>query len=505
MAYGRLRDDSAEALSVTAALGIAKGTLEGIRVKIIGEVSELTDKSGYKAVYFSLKDKSSTMKCLIWKNVYEQMGVRLYLGALVEVTGRFSLNPKKGSMSFNVTGIELAGEGYLRMQVANLAKKLQAEGLMNPARKRRMPHLPERIGLVTSPRGAAVHDVLRTLRRRYPLGRVMLAGVPVEGAQAVENIIGGIRVVVEAGAEVVLVVRGGGQYEDFMPFNDERLARVIASCPVPVVTGIGHEPDNTIADMVADVRQSTPTGAAEHVAPDTASLRLHLDSMLSSMTGNIHVDLSRRRQRIASVGSVMAGGLRARLTSSRLRLERIALTPLFAEPQRLFEDEAESLDALTDRLRTALPRVIERDRSSLARTENFLKRSLPGLCTVPVQRVSSLRTRLAISLPKSLEAYSQRTSVLGDRLAYLGPRITQSHAHEMSLAAARLHSLSPLTVIARGYAFAEDKQGKVVKSVDALVPGESIKVTVADGVLGCRVESTQKIDMAIGSWEDCDE
>ena len=133
-------------------------------------------------------------------------------------------------------------------------------GLMDPARKRPLPAYPETIGLVTSPRGAAVHDVLRTLRRRYPLARILFAGVPVEGPGAADGLVDGLAKVVFAGAEVVLLVRGGGSFEDLMPFNDRRLARTIAACPVPVVTGIGHEPDTSIADMVADVRASTPNG-----------------------------------------------------------------------------------------------------------------------------------------------------------------------------------------------------------------------------------------------------
>ena len=246
-----------EALSVSAAITIAKSLLQQHAFRITGEVSELSDKPGYKAVYFTIKDNDATLSCLMWKNRYAQAGVPLRIGAKVVVTGKFTIFAPKGRMNFEVSSLSLAGDGDLRAQVAALAEKLRQEGLMDTARKRPLVIYPQRIGLVTSPRGAAVHDVLRTLRRRFPAAKILLAGVPVEGKQASLNMIEALHTVVAAGAEEVLVVRGGGSFEDLMPFNDEALARAIAQCPVPVITGIGHEPDTSIADMVADYRAST--------------------------------------------------------------------------------------------------------------------------------------------------------------------------------------------------------------------------------------------------------
>ena len=157
-------------LSVSAALSLAKGALEGVTVRLVGEVSEVSAKPGYKAVYFTVKDASAALPCMMWNNRYRAAGVELRVGMLVELAGRFTLYAAKGRMNFDVFSVSLAGEGNLRLQVANLARKLQAEGLMDPARKRPLPALPLRVGIVTSPRGAVVHDMLRTLRRRYPPG-----------------------------------------------------------------------------------------------------------------------------------------------------------------------------------------------------------------------------------------------------------------------------------------------------------------------------------------------
>ena len=315
-------------LSVSEAMQAAKRSLESITVKLIGEVSEVNAKAGYKAVYFTVKDAGASLPCMIWLNRYHQSGVQLCVGQRVELTGRFTLYAPKGRMNFDVFSISLAGEGDLRRRVAELAQRLEREGLMAASRKRPVGSLYEHIGLVTSPRGAAVHDVLRTIRRRFPVARISLAGVAVEGSQAPQGIVFGIDACVRAGCEVILVVRGGGSFEDLMPFNDERLARAIAACPVPVVTGIGHEPDTSIADMVADVRSSTPTAAAERVSPDSSTLLRELDARAASMSAS---------QRLA-------------IERYEARLGHIASRPLFKDPHLLH-----------DRLSRALPECLAKD------------------------------------------------------------------------------------------------------------------------------------------------
>ena len=326
-------------LSVSEAMQAAKRSLESITVKLIGEVSEVNAKAGYKAVYFTVKDAGASLPCMIWLNRYHQSGVQLCVGQRVELMGRFTLYAPKGRMNFDVFSISLAGEGDLRRRVAELAQRLEREGLMAASRKRPVGSLYEHIGLVTSPRGAAVHDVLRTIRRRFPVARISLAGVAVEGSQAPQGIVFGIDACVRAGCEVILVVRGGGSFEDLMPFNDERLARAIAPCPVPVVTGIGHEPDTSIADMVADVRSSTPTAAAERVSPDSSTLLRELDARAASMSAS---------QRLA-------------IERYEARLGHIASRPLFKDPHLLFSTDLLTLDLLHDRLSRALPECLAKD------------------------------------------------------------------------------------------------------------------------------------------------
>ena len=458
MARGEREGAASEALSVSGAMALAKGALEGVVVRLVGEVSEVSNKPGYKAVYFTVKDERAALPCMMWNNRFNAAGVALRVGQLVELTGRFTLYAPKGRMNFDVFSLSLAGEGRLRQQVAELARRLEAEGLMDPGRKRPLPAYPLAIGLVTSPRGDAVHDVLRTLRRRFPLSRVVLAGVAVEGAQAPAGIVEGLRRVVEAGVEMVLVVRGGGSFEDLMPFNDERLARTIARCPVPVVTGIGHEPDTSIADMVADVRASTPTAAAEAASPSRESLERHFAARARSLS----VCAERALERAAA------------------DVRRCATRPLFRDAQLLFSVEAQTLDLAAERLARALPANLERDAAAVARQ----------------------RERLARVLPSAVERGCAQVGRGRERLAACGGALVPRFAQEAAVAAARLHDLSPLAVLGRGFAIARTPAGAVVKSVEAVRQGDALDVSLSDGVLSCRVEATRRIDTDIVEWKD---
>lgn len=445
--------ESPQALTVSGAMALAKGALQSVNVRLVGEVSEVSDKPGYKAVYFTVKDERASLPCMMWNNRYRASGVKLAVGQLVELTGRFSLYEAKGRMNFDVFSVALAGEGDLRLQIANLARKLEAEGLMAPERKRPLPKYPQVIGLVTSPRGDAVHDVLRTLRHRWPLARVVFAGVPVEGAGAPAALCEGLRCVVAAGAQVVLLVRGGGSFEDMLPFSDESVARMVAACPVPVVTGIGHEPDNCIADMVADVRTSTPTQAALFASPAPEEMGAMLESMAKGL----------------------GSGLAQAASRARLRLAAVASRPLFVDPHALLAGQALGLDQARERLSRALPRLTEGPRAALGFEASRLAGAGRSFTVSPRQDLSHLEQRLSLS----------------------GESLTTPFRSQVALAASRLQDLSPLSAIARGFAMATTEQGQVVRSIDQVAVGQQIEVTLSDGVLECAVSGKEKKEL---SW-----
>lgn len=380
------------ALTVTEAMTRAKGALEAVRVSVIGEVSEFNDKPGYKAAYFTVCDAGAAMPCLMWRDAYDASGIPLRCGMLVELVGQFSAYVPKGRMQFTVRQLSLAGEGVLRMQVAEIARRLEFEGLMRPERKRPLPRHPERIAVVTSPRGKAIHDVLRTLRRRYPLAELLVAGVQVEGEGAEAALVEGLRAAIEAAPDVILLVRGGGSYEDLMPFNAESLARAVAASPVPVVTGIGHEPDTSIADMVADVRASTPTAAAEAAAPSVDEL--------SAL-------LARERR---SLGRALQHGV----SRAASRVSLVASRPAFRDPHALLGPAAQALDVASMRLRRALPERLERDSQRVEYARERLVRSGPRLLEGPGARMALAAARLQDLSPLAILARGYSASFLAD-------------------------------------------------------------------------------------------
>ena len=471
---------------------LAKGALEGVTVRLVGEISELSNKPGYKAVYFTVKDKSASLPCMMWNNRFRAAGVQVAVGQLVELTGRFTLYAAKGRMNFDVFSLAPVGEGQLRLQVANLARKLSAEGLADPARKLPLPAYPLTIGMVTSPRGDAVHDVLRTLRRRFPVARVLFAGVAVEGPQAPAGIVEGMRAVVHAGAEVVLVVRGGGSYEDLMPFNDEFLARMIVKCPVPVVTGIGHEPDTSIADMVADVRASTPTAAAEAVSP----ARENLDALFRARRGSLDTCAQRA------------------LEGCSAQIGRIASRPVFRDPNALLAASAQGVDLYADRLARALPASLDRDRAQVDRLRERLGAALPNaltadavavqrqrerltqalsqLVSTPASQTQRARERLVRAMPQACERQRVALDHERRRLRAAGSQLLEPFRRQAGLSAAQLDALSPLAVLGRGYAIARDGDGGVVRSVEQAKAGQPLDVTVSDGVVECRVSGIRR-------------
>ena len=256
-------------LSVSDAVSLAKQRVASTPTLVVtGEVTGFRGpnaRSGH--CYFQVKDDQSAMDVIVWKGTYQHAGIDLRDGMELELSGRFDVYQRTGRLSFVARSVSVAGEGLLRQRVAELALRLEREGLMDPARKRPIPRFCTRVAVVTSLSGSVIDDVKRTLSRRNPLVEIDEVGCKVQGEGAPATIIRALAVAAAARPEAILLVRGGGSFEDLMTFNDEALARAVAACPVPVVTGIGHEPDTSICDMVADRRASTPTAAAESVAP----------------------------------------------------------------------------------------------------------------------------------------------------------------------------------------------------------------------------------------------
>ncbi len=284
-------------LSVTDITRRVRGLLEtDYRLQdvwVAGEVSNLSrPASGH--VYFTLKDAQASLRCVMWRPDAARVLVMPSAGDSIEAHGRISVYEAGGQYQLYADALRLAGEGALFQEFLRLKARLEAEGLFDPARKRPLPAWPARIGVVTSPSGAALRDVLHVLQRRFPLAEVTLAPTAVQGDEAPAGIVAALRGLNRlVGPDVILLVRGGGSMEDLAAFNDEAVARAIAASQAPVVSGVGHETDFTIADFVADLRAPTPSAAAEMVTPDRAELS---------------AGVRRARERLArAFGSLLAG------------------------------------------------------------------------------------------------------------------------------------------------------------------------------------------------------
>lgn len=472
------------ALSVSAAVRLTKTLLAEHTFCIEGEVSELNNKAGYKAVYFTIKDEDASLPCLMWKSRFQASGVPLRIGAKVQVTGKFTIFAPKGRMNFDVSRLVLAGEGDLRQKVAQLAEKLKREGLMDEARKRSLPEYPQCIGLVTSPRGAAVHDVLRTLRRRYPLARIVFAGVPVEGVSAARDLSDALQKVARTDAEVVLLVRGGGSFEDLMPFNDEGLARSIANCEKPVVTGIGHEPDTSIADMVSDMRASTPTAAAEAVSPYVDELNESIDTLKARMEGS----------------------LSHRLHRSVVYLDAIASRPLFKDPTSLFASDLQITDALQDRLERVGQGMVSPRQDKLSALAQRFEGALPRKLSQMESETNALASSLKRSGSSLVANRAHQVSLANASLVRLGKTLLTQPVSEAAVVTARLNDLSPLRTLERGWSIARGEQGTLIKSVSDVKPNDAFTLQLIDGALACRVEdeAVSELDNIISMEESHD-
>ncbi len=346
-------------LSVTELNQLVRGKLERDsdlqNVCIRGEISNYKlYPSGHH--YFSLKDPESAIRCVLFKGNALSLRFRPENGMQVLAVGRVSLYPRDGSYQFYCTRLLPDGAGDLSVAFEQLKQKLFQEGLFDPAHKKKLPAFPHRVGIVTSPAGAAVHDMLRILGKRYPLSRVILLPVRVQGAEAPGEIARAIDYAnAHAIADVLIVGRGGGSVEDLWAFNDEGVSRAIFRSRIPVVSAVGHEPDVTISDFTADLRAATPSNAAELVAPDQSELRAALEGMRASMLAS----------------------MRQRLTRSRQQLTGLSASPMLRNPMNYLQERRLRLDKLTGDFRRVGTRLLQARRQGLIRLSASLDAMSP--------------------------------------------------------------------------------------------------------------------------------
>ena len=347
-----------EALTVSELNARIKGLIESDPA--LGSVCVRGELSNYKIYpsghhYFTLKDAESSLRCVMFRSAASKLRFRPESGMGVTVCGRVSVYPRDGAYQLYCEELIPEGAGDLQLAYEQLKERLRREGLFGPAHKKPIPRYPERIAVITSSAGAAVHDIIRVLRKRWPVAKVLLLPVRVQGVEAPPEIVGAIRYANRHRlADLIITGRGGGSIEDLWAFNDERVARAIYESELPVISAVGHEPDVTIADFVADLRAATPSNAAELAVPDMSELREALSAARARLDQAVNRRLSERRKGLEELASrrVMQSPTgfidqrRLELDSIRLRLDAAATARLGRERQE-FSRLAAKLDALS--------------------------------------------------------------------------------------------------------------------------------------------------------------
>jgi exodeoxyribonuclease VII large subunit len=436
--------------SVTELTARIKGCLEGTfrLVRVEGEVSNhRLYPSGHR--YFSLKDEGAQIRVVLFRGRDRFVFGDLREGQAAVVTGAVGVYEKKGEYQLYAHSVEVRGLGSLLLELERRKQRLADEGLFDPARKRPLPPFPARIGIVTSRQGAALRDMIRVARRRWPPVGIALAPALVQGEGAAADIAQAIDVLASRGSvDLIIVGRGGGSVEDLWAFNEEAVVRAIAASPVPTISAVGHETDFTLADMAADHRASTPTAAAQMAVPDR----------------------DEARERVAAL--VLRAGKAERYHRETLRREwRIAAGAL-SDPRPPLQARRYAVVERTDALAEAMRRAIREYRETVATHAGSVRAHSPGAWVSRGRGVLAVLAERAARQTDAKRAAARRTlEVLQGKLA----------------------ALDPVSVLTRGYAIATHRgTGRAVRSASEVVPGDAVDVRVADGAFGAVVEGRKE-------------
>ena len=420
------------------------------RLWVEGEISNLSrPASGH--IYLSLKDDSAQVSAAWFRQRQRAPAIGFKNGDRVLAYGRVSLYEARGNYQLIIEALEPAGEGVLKRRFDALKLKLANEGLFDEDQKQALPALPKRIGVVTSPSGAAIRDVLSVLKRRFPAVPVVIYPAAVQGDAAPAELVDALSTAVERDeCDVLILCRGGGSLEDLWAFNDEQLARTIADCPLPIISAVGHEVDFTISDFVADVRAPTPSGAAEIIVPSQSDWLRQIANF---------------SMRIARVG------------------------------QRALEDKAQEFDWLTKRLIASSPAAtLQRQRDSLREQSGRLSSSMQQQLLQSRYRLQATSAELmklspALSVQRSIGQLDQ----IRQRLATAARNKVSDASHKIALLGRALHSVSPLATLDRGYAIVrrEDREAVLMDTVD-LNEGDDIRARLARGEFTATVKKVHR-------------
>ncbi|NDI34227.1 exodeoxyribonuclease VII large subunit [Chengkuizengella sediminis] len=414
-----------------------------------GEISNfIHHSSGH--MYFTLKDKNSRVKCVMFASQNQRIPFIPRNGTKVLARGNISLYERDGQYQLYVNQMQPDGIGSLYLAFEQLKQKLEKEGLFLTNKKKKLPSYAKTVGVVTSPTGAAVRDIVTTIQRRNPMVSILLYPVSVQGKNAIPSIKKGIEVLnTYEEVEVIIVGRGGGSLEELWAFNEEVVARSISESNIPIISAVGHETDYTISDFVADVRAATPTAAAELAVPHQLEIKNNLEHLKQRLNQAIYYHLQKKAE----------------------KLERLKRSSYLRSPQKQLVQPTERLDRLKDQLVFNMLNQIRYTRGKLSKVE-------AGLST--------------LNLKNKLDYSNQRLKNIQHRLDHVVKGYIKNQKLKLSSNVRQLDALSPLKVMHRGYSLVYNEDGEIVKTVEQIQTDQMIKVKLTDGNLDCQVKTVEE-------------
>lgn len=442
-----------------------------------GEISNFrTYDRGH--AFFTLKEPGAELPCILWKDALERLKFRPKDGMAVIARGAVKMYEPQGKVQLYVETLFPQGTGALEIAFRQLCEKLKAEGLFAPERKRPLPRLPQCVAIITSRTGDVLHDVLTTAYRRHPGLHTLLFPVRVQGASAAPDIVRAIQAVnayhatlqagtasallgpAPTGIDLILLVRGGGSLEDLWAFNEESVARAIVASGIPIATGIGHEPDTTIADLVGDLRGPTPTGVTELTIPDVNVLRRQIAGQAALLTRDMSGQLAAATSQVQNLGLQLTGTMQTIRHQQAANLDRLARHIAQIEPRHAIAQGWRRVEESARNLQTAQNQHVAQARQHVAALEYRLQKASP---LARAQRYGDHVTHLH----ESLRLVMQR------RLAQAGDTLN-SHLRQLS-------AVSPQAILERGYSITTDVEGKIIRRTAQVRTGEVITTQIADG------------------------
>ncbi len=433
-----------EVLTVSQLNGRARVLLEDVfsNIWVEGEISNLA-KPASGHVYFTLKDSQAQVRCALFRQNAARVRQALRDGMAVKVRGKVSLFEGRGDYQLILDSVEPAGDGALRLAFEALKTKLSDEGLFSAENKIPLPAHPQRIGIVSSPTGAVIRDIISVFRRRAPQIQLTLIPTAVQGREATGQIVRALQLADRRGFDALILARGGGSLEDLWCFNEEPVARAIAACQTPIISAVGHETDVSISDFVADVRAPTPSAAAELLAPDANELVQRLNSLHRRLVMRMQNRIERERLRLDGI-------------SRRLR-----------HPGERLRQQAQRLDDLDMRMRRAFERTLQNRQERVARLDMRLAAQHPG---------------------RALALLRQRLDGLSERLPRAMRDAIKDRRQQLQAEVQTLNAISPLATLGRGYSILLDERGKAIRNAAQTRPGQRLKARLGEGELEVRVE-----------------